>query len=210
MIAGYPRMKVREISTTAEIEDLERAIVSSAEATSNAVRRMLAEATGIQFLAQLKFQKTGRDPISERPLNFIEQVNQTFTYLASCDALRYLFAHHPERAPFIVHLGTAAGPDIVSLDGALVAEVFAATRPDSNGKLRKDVQRLRARSAVAVRYLFYSCPGESGLRVSNLDSDVTVVSLGLWRSRRVGSLETLESRPETPFHPTQVISPPRD
>jgi len=46
-------MKVREISTTAEIDDLERAIVSSAEATANAVRTMLTGATGIQLLAQV-------------------------------------------------------------------------------------------------------------------------------------------------------------
>src|SRR3954447_17751224 len=117
-------MKVREINTSAEIDDLEEAIVSSAETTANAIRSMLAAASGIQVLAQLKFQQAGRDPLSERPLNVIEQINQTFTYLASCDALRYLFSHHPDRAPFIVHLGTAPGPDIASRDGTLIAEVF--------------------------------------------------------------------------------------
>lgn len=187
-------MKVREISSPAEIDDLERTIVSSAEATAGALRSMLVGATGIELLAHLKFQEAGRDPISERPLNFIEQINQTFTYLASCDALRYLFAHHPERAPFIVHLGTAAGPDIASRDCALVAEVFAATHPGSNGKLRKDVQRLRARGAASVRYLFYSCPAESGPRASNVDPDITVVSLGPWQSRLVNSRSRLVLR----------------
>jgi hypothetical protein len=174
-------MKVREINTTAEIDDLEDAIVSSAEATASALHIMSAAATGIQLLAQLKFQKVGRDPISERPLNFIEQVNQTFTYLASCDALRYLFAHHPDRVPFIVHLGTAGGPDIESRDGALVAEVFAATHPGSNGKLRKDLRKLRACGTAGIRYLFYSCPGKRGSLDSQMDCNVTIVSLGLWK-----------------------------
>jgi hypothetical protein len=173
-------MKVREISTTVEIDDLEDAIVSSADTTANAVRSMLAGARGIQVLAQLKFQQAVANPLSERSLNVIEQINQTFTYLASCDALRYLFSHHPDRAPFIVHLGTAPGPDIASRDGTLIAEVFAATYPGSNGKLRKGLGKLRACRTAAVRYLFYSCPVDADFLPSRVDCDVTIVSLGLW------------------------------
>jgi len=176
-----PMTKVREIATTADIDELENTIVSSAQATANAVRGIFAAATGIQGLASLKFEMVGRDPIGERPLNFIEQVNQTFTYLASCDAVRYLFEHHPDRAPFILNLGTAPGPDIASADRLLIAEVFAATHPGSNGKLRKDVKKLRAQDAQ-IRYLFYSCPGVNREVVSRGRSDVTIVSLGLFTS----------------------------
>jgi len=174
-------MKVREISNTAEIDDLERAIVASADATADALRMLVATMNGIEVLAQLKFHKAGHDPLSAHPLNFIEQMNQTFTYLASCDALRYLLAHHADRAPFVIHLGTAAGPDIESTDRSIVAEVFAATHPGSNQKLLKDVRKLRARAPAALRYLFYSCPGEHRVRIPQAQSDVTVVPLGLWR-----------------------------
>lgn len=179
-------MKVREISNTAEIDDLERAIVASADPTAGALRTLLATANGIEFLAQLKFYKAGRDPLSARPLNLIEQVNQTFTYLASCDALRYLLAHHADRAPFAIHLGTAAGADIESTDRSIVAEVFAATHPGSNQKLMKDLRKLRACTSAAHRYLFYSCPGEHRVRNPQLQPEVTVVALGLWRGCSTG------------------------
>jgi hypothetical protein len=185
-------MKVREIANLAELDDLEKAIVSSAEETANAIRGLLARTTGVHVLASLKFQKAGRDPISDRPLNFIEQINQTFTYLASLESVRYLFANHPERAPFTVNLGTAPGPDVASADGMLIAEVFAATHPGSNGKLRKDMKKLRAQRAD-IRYLFYSCPGDSCRIVSRADSDVTIVSLGALTSRLVGDLAGLDA-----------------
>ena len=174
------RMKVRAISSTAEIDDLERAIVASADSTVGDLRTLFAATNGIEFLAQLKFRKAGRDPLSARPLNLIEQVNQTFTYLASCDALRYLIAHHADRVPFVIHLGTAAGPDIESTDRSIVAEVFAATHPGSNQKLLKDLRKLRACAPAAHRYLFYSCPGEHRVQISQLQPEVTVVALGLW------------------------------
>jgi len=182
-------MKVREIASLAEIEELETAIVSSAEVTANALRGRLKCGTGVQLLATLKFQKAGSDPLSDRPLNFIEQINQTFTYLASCEAVRYLLEHHPACAPFTMHLGTAPGPDIVSADRRLIAEVFAATHPGSNGKLRKDLKKLRATPAE-IRYLFYSCPGNDRTSISRSEHDVTIVPLGLWteaieRSRRI-------------------------
>lgn len=177
-------MKVREIASLAEIDELETAIVSSAEATANTLRGLLERATAVQLLATLKFQKAGSDPLSDRPLNFIEQINQTFTYLASCEAVRYLLANHPARAPFTMHLGTAPGPDIVSADRMLIAEVFAATHPGSNDKLRNDLKKLRAARAD-TRYLFYSCPDDRRAIVPRSAPDVTIVPLGLW----TGTLE---------------------
>jgi hypothetical protein len=60
-------MKVHQISTTVEIDDLERAITASAEATSDALCKLLKVGSGIHFLAQLKFEKAGRDPLFGRP-----------------------------------------------------------------------------------------------------------------------------------------------
>jgi hypothetical protein len=48
----------------------------------------------------------------------VEQLNQSFTYLASIAATAWLFEHHPENAPYILNLGTAPGSDIMSQDGA--------------------------------------------------------------------------------------------
>jgi hypothetical protein len=41
----------------------------------------------------------------------------------------------------------------------VVAEVFAATHPNSNDKVRKDVRRLvEQASEIPHRYVFFSCP----------------------------------------------------
>ena len=172
--------KTRDISSEADILELERAITSSAQSAVDALRTLLASAPAVVALGAVKFENIGCDPLSDRPLNLIEQVNQTFTYLATCAALRELFHRHPEAAPFVINLGTAAGPDIVAKDRSIVAEVFAATHPRSNDKLRKDLMKVSNWSAAAHKYVFYSCPGEQvGTKgpVKGFD-DISVVSLG--------------------------------
>lgn len=176
-------MKVRQISRVEEINVLEETILAAAETTAAAIRNLFADATGIRAFAQLRFASTGRDPLANRPLNFVEQLNQTFTYLATCDALKYLFARHPDVAPFVINLGTQAGHDIASEDGSLIAEVFAATHTASNGKLRKDLKKLRANCTAAKRYLFYACPSDSA-RARNVDPLVEIVPLRVLSGQR--------------------------
>jgi hypothetical protein len=172
--------KTREISSEADILELEHAINSSAERAVRALRTLLASAPAVVALAAVKFENIGCDPLSDRPLNLIEQVNQTFTYLATCEALRELFHRHPEATPFVINLGTAAGPDIIAKDQSIVAEVFATTHPRSNDKLRKDVMKVSNWSAAAHKYVFYSCPGERLGTMSPVKGfdDISVVSLG--------------------------------
>jgi hypothetical protein len=64
----------------------------------------------------------------------------------------------------------------------LVAEVFAATHAGSNGKLQKDVKKLRANTVADLRYLFYSCPA-AGTANGGVDPLVRIVPLGLWADR---------------------------
>lgn len=82
----------------------------------------------------MKFSPVGCDPLdADTPLNLIEQINQTFTYLASAKAVKLLLQLHPELAPFTVNLGTSPGSDIESRTGAaLAAEVFAAVNTSNN------------------------------------------------------------------------------
>ena len=101
----------------------------------------------------------GRDPLNgNRPLNFTEQLNQTFSYLVQLRATEYLLEHHAEAAPFVLSLGPISGHDIVSSNGQVVAEVFAAVTPDNNDKLDKDVAKV-ATSEAQHKYVFYFCPG---------------------------------------------------
>ena len=166
-------MKQLKISTSAELARLEAAIVSAAATTAAKLATELHGPDPLAALARLKFAQAGCDPLDlNRSLNFVEQLNQSFTYLASLEATRWLFERHPDRAPFHLNLGTAPGADIASADGAVAAEVFAATHPDSNDKLRKDVQKVRNMPATH-KYVFYLSPVAAKLRAE----DVTIVRL---------------------------------
>lgn len=113
--------------------------------------------------------------------NLIEQINQTFTYLASVHATRWLFQYHPDAAPFRLHLGTAGGTDIESRDGSIAAETFASVNPRNNRKLEKDIDKV-GRTAAEHKYVFYICPSDtvSEATVSPRNGQVKIVSLG-WK-----------------------------
>lgn len=111
------------------------------------------------FLFQLKFQQVGCDPMNpSRQLNLIEQLNQTFTYLASFDGAKFLFARHPKVQSLTLNLGTSSGSDIETAeDGGIAAEVFAAVTPQSNRKLVGDIEKVSATDAKH-RYVFFMSP----------------------------------------------------
>ena len=135
----------------------------------------------MSFLYRLKFQASGCDPLeASRSLNLIEQLNQTFTYLASFEAVSFLFERHPKVQSFLLSLGTASGFDVESADdGGIVAEVFAAVTPKNNQKLRKDITKI-AQSVARHRYVLFMSPGhELGpYRGVPNTQGVTVWSLG--------------------------------
>lgn len=135
---------------------------------------------GLQLLKEIKFNKIGYDPLnSQRNLNLIEQVNQTFTYLSSFRAVKILFQIHPEAKEFILNLGTSSGSDIESRScGGIAAEVFSATSPSSNNKLNKDIKKVIATGANH-KYVFFSCQNiEAGLYKPKSNKNVMVWSLG--------------------------------
>lgn len=97
------------------------------------------------LLKSLRFELVGHDPLTGEPLNVVEQLNQTFTILVSLRAVEKLIEFHPDAGGFRLALGTSSGRDIESVVPDMVAaEVFSATRPSSNQKLKKDVARLSA------------------------------------------------------------------
>ena len=163
------------ITSIKEIDKLSRAVRSSAERTVNSLRLLLAnEPDSLHVLRLMKFSEIGHHPTEDRKLNIIEQLNQSFTYLASLEAARWAMQRHPELLPggLNVNFGTASGFDLESVQvGLLAAETFAATHPGSNSKLRKDIKRLSEKaSEVTNRYVFFSCPGFGNGRQSQLES----------------------------------------
>jgi len=129
----------------------------------------------------MKSETVGCDPLdSETPLNLIEQLNQTFTYVASAKAAKILLEHHPDLAPFTLNLGTTSGIDIESdKGGGLAVEVFAAVNISNNRKLAKDCEKVSLTTAH-YKYVFVMCPGYEAGRQRQLEkhSNVEVWSVG--------------------------------
>lgn len=170
------------ISSVADIDQAVQSVRSAAERTVRTLRTLLGnESDSLQVLRLMKFTELGHHPSEDRSLNLIEQVNQTFTYLVSLEAARWVLQQHPKLQDqgLMVNLGTEPGFDLESVEiGFLAGEVFAATHPKSNDKLRKDVTRLAEKAmSVKHRYVFFSCPGYAIGRHPMLE---TVPGIELW------------------------------
>lgn len=151
-------MKQITLTNTEDILKYREIIRKSAEKSKYKLSSVLNQFSGVECLETIKFNQIGFDPLDpERNLNLVEQINQTFTYLASLKAVEYLFKTHKYITSYRLNLGTRKGSDIVSLDGHLAAEVFAATHPRSNNKLEKDITKVKSTTA-RLKYVFFSCP----------------------------------------------------
>ena len=160
--------RLRTIRTTADAEEMHSQILQGAANTAKWLRTF--EGNPMAMLRQLRFDPIGCDPLTGQPLNIVEQLNQTFTILVSLRAVECLIEMHPEAEGFRVALGTCQGRDVESLKPGLVsAEVFSATSPNSNQKLKKDLARLAVDSAEH-RYIFFACPGYSAGRHETLET----------------------------------------
>jgi len=174
-------MKKVVLKNVSEVAEYIDALIDSANAAQMKIIEKSESRDGIQLLEEMKFEKLGYDPLdTERELNLIEQINQTFTYLASFRAVEMLFQWHGDASEFTLNLGTAAGVDIESKNsGGIAAEVFAATKPSGNDKINKDLKKVCATNA-AHKYVFFMCPHiEVGEYVKKSTEEVFVWSLGV-------------------------------
>jgi len=150
---------------------LEEKVKLSIDKALSQLASELAKGDSMTVFSKMKFGGIGFDPLdSERELNIIEQLNQSFTYLASFYALEILFTQHPELAPFKLNLGTAPGSDIESECGKLAAEVFASVSPSNNQKLKKDIDKVSCTQAQ-IKYAFFMCPNFDLGRKVHLERD---------------------------------------
>lgn len=177
------------ILSAQDLDQVLRSLRFAADRTVLALGDILAnERDSLQVLAKMKFQEIGHHPADDRPLNIVEQVNQTFTYLVTLEAARWLLLQHPGCGGLNINLGTNAGLDLESIEpGFIAAEAFAATHPRSNDKLRKDVARLVEKAPDAEhRYVFFSCPEYPSGRQVKLE---TVPGIEVWSLPSEGLLK---------------------
>ncbi len=114
----------------------------------------------LELLRELKYSPVGRHPVEDRPLNLVEQINQTWTYAVALEATRKLLELHPDAGGFKVAPGAhmSIPLDIMSVaEGYVGAETFATVHPRNNGKLAADRMKLSARPE-RHRYIFFASP----------------------------------------------------
>lgn len=158
-----------------ELKQLELKLYESMDKTLLQISNEINENTLQGLFSKMKFGGIGFDPLdSKRELNIVEQINQSFTYLASFYALEILFTEYPYLAPFKLNLGTAPGSDIESECGSLAAEVFAAVSPSSNLKLKKDINKVLNTNAE-LKFVFFMCPNFELGRQPKLERDNVIV-----------------------------------
>ncbi|MCV3767155.1 hypothetical protein [Rhizobium sp. TRM95796] len=128
----------------------------------------------LDLIRHMKFDTIGFHPVDHHPLNVIEQVNQTWTYVVAALAARKLFELHPEAGALHLAPGAHASQplDVMSeVQGLVGAETFAAVRPENNAKLAKDLAKLSARQETH-RYIFFMSPKYPGTqRLPKLERD---------------------------------------
>ena len=156
------------IRTVNDAEALHAQLMSGAERTAAWLRAFTG--SPLELLTALRFQTVGHDPLTGEALNVTEQLNQTFTILVSLRAVERLIEMHPAANGFRLALATSSGRDIESVEPGLVAaEVFSATHPGSNQKLKKDIERL-ASDLARHRYVFFAAPNYACGRHEELET----------------------------------------
>lgn len=137
-----------------ELDKYKNTILDNLNSSIDALRHMVNNNDALEMFKAFKFDKMGIEPLSGKPENFIEAVNQAHTYLVSIMAVEYLYKIFPTQV-FIVNWGNIPGYDIESMDGVIIAECFAATSYKSNGKLTADLKRLAGNMKAIYRYEFF-------------------------------------------------------
>ena len=143
------------------MEDADRLMITLRNSAAR-VHDWVAAQTGdpLDMLKHMKFDPVGFHPIEDRPLNLVEQINQTWTYVVAIAATRQLLLLHPDAGGFHLAPGAHASLalDIMSdAEGLVGAETFAAVTPRNNGKLEGDLTKLASR-LERHRYVFFMSP----------------------------------------------------
>ncbi len=149
-----------------------------AKKTTHKLKSLLKEKSGLDVLEILKFEEFGNDPLTpDSPLNFIEQLNQTFTYIASIRACRHIFDTELRVKKITMHLGSHKGSDLVMMNGSGkilgLAEVFAAVDHKNNNKLKKDIEKVSSDAAkykVSIKRVYFISPRQGEFSIKDLDN----------------------------------------
>jgi len=86
------------------------ALMARVRESADYVREWLIGQTGDPLAKSraMKFETVGLHPINHGPINFVEQINQTWTFMAALAAASQLLALHPDAGGFRLAPGAHA------------------------------------------------------------------------------------------------------
>jgi hypothetical protein len=147
------------IASESDVDQWLGKILEAATSTVRAILDFSAD-DALAALYRLKFDQIGFHPVDHRPLNVVEQINQTWTFVTALEAARLLLKWHPEAGPLLLAPGAHASQplDIMSeAPGLIGAETFAALAPENNKKIARDLVKM-ANRPEKYRYIFFMSP----------------------------------------------------
>ncbi|MCI9606469.1 MAG: hypothetical protein HFF03_07350 [Oscillospiraceae bacterium] len=156
-----------EVKTVEEAEHLKKTILINAEKTFEQLKTKAESLSAMTFLAEVKFDKMGIDPLEGTELNFIEQINQMFSDLVVLEGAGQLLQLYPNTT-LKLNLGSASGFDIESDDGEVVAECFAVTTATSNRKIEKDCSKLMSKAHDKQKYIYFYSRSDSDEKLQRI------------------------------------------
>ena len=161
------------------LKDLGKIKESAKKSMQEAMNLLQTEKNALELFSKMKFQKSGFDPLSTEPCNLLEQVNQVFTILMSCYAATNLIEG---ASYFEFAFAEKSGRDLVAYDSnrnkIAEAEIFTAVSAKNNGKLRKEINRLRDNKDIVQktkRMVIYTANAEYKKNILPDDDKVTVI-----------------------------------
>ena len=102
---------------------MRRKVFDNGDAACRSLQDKIHRMPSTAFLAEVKFDPIGYDPVRGKELNFIEQLNQMFSDLVVLDGTERLMESYPDKE-WRLCLGPASGFDIESTDGAVAESVL--------------------------------------------------------------------------------------
>lgn len=165
-----------QISSHAELLRQRSFLGAAAEYARESLRRLAMDPHALTIL---KFNEVGCHPlVPTRRLNLAEQIDQQATYEVALDATELLLARYPGKRWTVAPGASGSGHDILSHDGEVAAEVFAAVRPTNNQKFANDVAKISVFTGPEKYVIFRAPDGNTpaapeGVRVIRLAMDGT-------------------------------------
>ena len=83
------------ISDAEELSRYKTTILSNLKQSVQNIRTLIESENAQEIFMQFKFEKVATEPLSGKPENLVEVINQSQTYFVTLPAVEYLLRHYP-------------------------------------------------------------------------------------------------------------------